>query len=299
MPIPDTQIRRALLFMPGDDRKKISKGAALGVDTLIMDLEDGVALSNKEIARQTVLEVLADKSIDFGKSERLVRINPPRKGLQAADIAVTIQGRPDGYVLPKVENAREVQQVSHTLLERELIMGIEPQSIRLLAIIETARGIVNIKEIAQADSRLVALIFGAEDLAASMGAIRSPEGQEVMYAKSAVVLHAAAFGLQAIDTPYIRYQDLDGLRIETDMARRMGYTGKLAIHPSQVSVIADVFTPSDAEIAYAQALIVAHDEHQASGTGVFAFESKMIDMPMIRAAENVIARAKAAGKIIE
>lgn len=287
----ERRLRRALLFMPGDDLKKITRGAGLGVDTIIMDLEDGVALNNKAAARHTVLQALTSKEIDYGTTERLVRVNQPRKGMQAEDVAVTIQGRPDGYVMPKVESAREIQQFSHTLLERELLMGMDVGSIKILAIIETAKGIVNLREIAQADKRLVALLFGAEDLAGDIGATRSREGKEVYYARSAVVIHAAAFDLQAIDTPFVDLSDLDGLRAETAEALQMGYTGKLAIHPKQVGPIVEVFTPTEAEVEAARRLIEAHDAHQAQGTGVFAYEGRMVDMPMIRAAERVLARA--------
>jgi citrate lyase beta subunit len=282
---------RTLLFMPGDDKRKIEKGASLNADAVIMDLEDGVAVNRKSEARQTVLEALTDKALDFGQTSRLVRINPPHQGWQAHDIAVTIQGLPDAYVLPKVETAREIQNLSHTLIERELYMGLKPEHIKLLAIIETARGVVNLREIAQADSRLVALIFGAEDLAGDIGATRSAEGWEVFYGRSKMVNHAAAFGLQAIDTPYIDMQ------AETEKAMRMGYTGKLLIHPKQIQPVADVFTPSDEEIARAQEIIRLHDDHQMGGTGVFRFDGKMVDMPMIRAAERIIERAKLAGKL--
>ncbi|MCB9435700.1 MAG: CoA ester lyase [Anaerolineales bacterium] len=287
----ERRLRRALLFMPGDDLKKIIKGAGLGVDSIIMDLEDGVALNNKAAARHTVLQALTSKEIDYGATERLVRVNQPRKGMQAEDVAVTIQGRPDGYVMPKVESAREIQQFSHTLLERELLMGMEVGAIKIMAIIETAKGIVNLREIAQADKRLVALMFGAEDLAGDIGATRTREGKEVYYARSAVVIHAAAFDLQAIDTPFVDLSDLDGLRAETAEALQMGYTGKLAIHPKQVGPIVEVFTPTEAEVEAARRLIEAHDAHQAQGTGVFAYEGRMVDMPMIRAAERVLARA--------
>ncbi|MBI5930909.1 MAG: CoA ester lyase [Chloroflexi bacterium] len=294
---PSSRVRRAILIMPGDDLKKISKGASLGVDSMIMDLEDGVALNNKERARQVVQQALTSGEIDFGKTERLVRLNQAKKGLQVEDITMTVIGKPDGYVLPKVESAREVQQLSHTLLEREILLGIEPGTIKLIALIETAKGIVNLPQIAQADSRLVALMFGAEDLAGSMGAIRSEGGEEVFYARSAVVLHAAAFGLQAIDTPFITIQAMEALKAETLTARRMGYTGKLAIHPSHVGLINEIFTPTDQEIDHAQRLIEAHEAKQADHTGAFAFEGSMVDMPMIRSAENVLARARAAGKL--
>lgn len=286
-------IRRALLFMPGDSRSKIEKGITLGVDSIIMDLEDGVALNNKPAARATVAAAL--RELDFGRSERLVRINPVGGGLHIADLEATVSARPDGYVIAKVEDAQQVQVVSAWLSHAETAHGWQPRSIRLIAIVETARGVVNLREIAGSDPRLVALAFGAEDLAGDMGAVRTPEGWEGFYARSAVVLHAKAFGLQALDTPFVRLDDDAGLEKETRFAAQLGYTGKLAIHPKQIAPIHAVFTPTLEEIEAAKRLIHAHDTHQAAGTGVFELDGRMIDMPMIRAAQAVLARARAAG----
>lgn len=274
--------RRALLFMPGDDRHKIEKGAALGADAVIMDMEDGVALSRKPQARETVAAAL--REIDFGRSERLVRLNPIEpEGLYIADLEATAPCQPDGYVLPKVESAQQVRDVRQRI----------DADLRLLAIIETARGVVNLREIAE--SGLAALIFGAEDLAADIGAERTPDGWEVFYARSAVVIHARAAGIQAIDTIYAHLENLTGLTAETEQAMYMGFDGKLAIHPRQVEVIQRVFTPSAEAINQALRLIDSHEAHQAVGEGVFVFEGRMVDRPMIRAAQGVLARARAAG----
>ncbi len=289
------RVRRALLFMPGDDRRKIEKGAALGVDAVIMDLEDGVALNNKAAARETIRASLQE--VAFGKTERLVRINPVGSVFHLDDLAATMDGHPDGYVLPKVQSLDMLAAVDRWLTNAELERGWPEGEIGLLAIIESAVGVVWLQALAQGSPRLQALIFGAEDLAGDMGAIRTAEGMEVFYARSAVVLHAKAFGLQAIDSPFVQLNDEAGLIAETTRALQMGYTGKLAIHPKQVAPIQQTFTPSAEEIARAQALIAAHDAHQAAGTGVFAYAGRMIDMPMIRAAETVIARARAAGLI--
>ena len=287
------RVRRALLFMPGDSRAKIEKGAALGVDTVIMDLEDGVALSNKPAARETIAAAL--REVDFGRTEKLVRINPVGGEFYGDDLMLTVGARPDGYVLPKVESPAQVQIVSEWLYAAENEHGLPQGSIPLLAIIETARGIVNLREIANADPRLQGLIFGAEDFAGDIGAVRTPDGAEVLYARSAVVTYAKAFGLQAIDTVYLKLDDASGLTAETRRILEMGYTGKLAIHPKQVAPIQDVFTPSADEIAAARRLIAAHEAQQAAGTGAFQLDGKMVDMPIIRAAQTVMARAQAAG----
>ncbi len=284
--------RRALLFMPGDDLRKIGKAAGLAVDSVIMDLEDGVAFNRKAEARQAVAQALTH--LDFGRNERLVRINPPSSTFEVDDLDAVLPAHPDGIVIPKVEAAGQIQYICDIIARHEQAAGWAPGSIRVLAIVETARGVLNLREIAAADPRLDALMFGAEDLAGDIGAIRTPEGWEVFYARSAVVTAAAAFGLQAIDTVFITLDNLDGLRRESQQALAMGYAGKMAIHPRQVPVITAVFTPSDAAVDAAQRLIAAHADHQAAGAGVFVWEGRMVDMPMIRAAERVLARARVA-----
>lgn len=295
-----TRTRRALLFMPGDDRHKIEKGASLEVDAVILDLEDSVALNQKDTARRVTRAALQE--LNFGQTERLVRLNPVQDDdlIWKTDIDQTIEGNPDGYVIPKVERAVQIHRVDEELARAERKYGWLGGRIRLLAIVETARGIVNLDKIASSSPRLAALIFGAEDLAGDMGAIRTPDGWEVFYARSAVVIHAKACGLQAIDTPYIDITAEDSnLIAETERAYYMGYTGKLAIHPRQVPLIQSVFTPTNEQIRGAKALIAAHQQHQSEGRGVFVFEGKMVDMPMVRAAEAILARARAAEKDID
>ncbi|MFW5691968.1 MAG: HpcH/HpaI aldolase/citrate lyase family protein [Chloroflexota bacterium] len=290
------RIRRAMLFMPGDDRHKIEKGAALNVDSVIMDLEDGVALSQKDEARRCVRQALQD--IDFGHTERLVRINPvtDKNSLWINDFQETIEGRPNGYVIPKVEQADQVQRMAEHITRAERKYGWMDGNIRLFATVETALGIVNLNEISDSDPRLAALIFGAEDLAGNIGAVRTPDGWEVFYARSKLVVYARARGLEAIDTPFVDLTADDSMLISAaEQAHYMGYTGKLAIHPRQVEVIQKVFTPNTEQIRSARALVEAHSAHQAAGRGVFAHEGRMVDMPMIRAAEAVLDRARAAG----
>lgn len=289
------RVRRALLFMPGDSRAKIAKGAGLGVDSVIMDLEDGVAYSQKAAARETSAAAL--REIDFGRTERLIRINPVGSDFYTDDLMLTISDRPDGYVLPKVESSTQVQIVSEWLYQAESENGFPQGSIPLLAIIETARGVINLRDIARSDQRLQGLIFGAEDFAGDIGAVRTPEGAEVLYARSAVVTYAKAYGLQAIDTVYLMLDDEAGLQTETRRILEMGYTGKLAIHPKQVAPIQAVFTPSADDIAAARRLIEAHDAHQNAGKGAFQLDGKMVDMPIIRAAQTILARAQAAGLV--
>lgn len=290
-----SRLRRALLFMPGDDRKKIEKGAGLDVDSVIMDLEDGVALNRKQEGRNTIRQALND--VDFGTTERLVRINPVNDDhlMWKDDLDETIEGNPDGYVIPKVERASQIRRVDEYLMRAERKYGWMAGSVSLLAIIETAKGVVNLKKIIRKNLRLSALIFGAEDLAGDMGAIRTPDGWEIFYGRSAVVTHAKAYGLQAIDTPFVNLTAEDShLITETEQANYMGYTGKLAIHPRQVPLIQQAFIPTNEQIIKARNLVSEHNTHQQEGTGVFVHEGRMVDMPMVRGAEAVLARARAA-----
>lgn len=272
--------RRALLFMPGDDRRKIEKGIAAAPDAVIMDLEDGVAFNRKAEARAVTADAL--KSLHFNACEKIVRINPVGSGLEADDLAAVLPSKPQAIIVPKVESAQQVHWVRRQC----------PSPLPLIALIETARGVVYLPEIA-ACGELAALAFGAEDFVGSMGGVRTPTMHEAAYARSAVAVHAAAFSLMAIDTPFVNLQaDAEpALRAETRAALELGYHGKFAIHPKQIAPITETFTPSASEVAQAQRLLQAYARHQAGGAGVFAMDGKMVDAPMIRAAQAVLARA--------
>ena len=280
--------RRSLLFMPGDNMRNIRKGTQLAVDSIIMDLEDAVAVNQKAAARKIVVEALM--MLDFGNRERLIRINPVSTNFAEADVAETVDAQPDGYVLPKVENGAQLMQVDRWLTEVEAARGWSHGAIRLLGIVETALGVMNIREIATATPRLDALMFGAEDLAGDIGATRTRESWEVFYARSAVVTAAAAYGRQAIDTVFVDLSDLDGLAEECGFVQRLGFVGKMAIHPRQVEIINRAFSPTVEEVAQAQRLLDAFAEHESAGAGVFELDGKMVDMPMVRAATRVLAR---------
>jgi citrate lyase beta subunit len=284
-----------VLYMPGDDERKIHKATTLDADCVCLDMEDGVARSRKDEARGLIPEML--RELDFGRSERLARINPVGSGMEADDLRAALEGRPDGIVIPKVETGDAIRWASAQIGERERAMGWPHGGICIIVLVETALGIVNLKEIAGSDPRLQALIFGAEDLAGDIGAVRTREAWEVFYARSAVVTHAAAFDLQAIDMVYIDYKDGEGMVREAQEAARMGYAGKQVIHPNQIAPAQEAFTPDDAAIAHALRVMNAMREHQAAGKGAFSLDGKMIDMPLVKAAERVLARARAAGRV--
>lgn len=275
--------------------KKIQKAAGLPVDCIIMDIEDGVAYNQKEAARSTILEAL--QTVEFGTNEKLVRVNRVGSGLTAGDLIHTVPGKPDGFVIPKVEHADHVKYVHNLLNDLEAAHGIKSGTFTLHAIIETATGLWNAREIVHASPRLTALQFGAEDLAGDMGLTRTRESKEIFYGRSVVVTAATDGGLQAIDGVYLQIQDTEGAYAEAKEVAGMGFQGKMAIHPSQLEPFHRAFTPSDAEIAAALRLVEAHEAHQAKGVGAFVFEGRMIDPAIVAPAEQVLAKARAAGKL--
>jgi citrate lyase beta subunit len=287
--------RRALLYMPGDDRRKIEKATTLGVDCVCMDMEDGVAVTQKAEARAVIAQAM--RELDFGRSERCIRINSVGSGYEKFDLAAAAATNPDAIVVPKVEMAQQVRAISEYIEVYEVASKLAVGSIRMLVGVETARGILNIKEITESDKRLEAIIFGAEDYAASIGATRTKAATEVLYARSAVVNACAANDLQAIDMVYIDFRDTDGLRLEAQQGAALGFSGKQIIHPNQVAAVQEAFTPSEEAIAYAQRLVEAFTTSQKEGRGAFALDGKMIDMPLLKNAQKVLERAKAAGKI--
>jgi len=287
--------RRALLYMPGDDRRKIEKATTLGVDCICMDMEDGVAVTRKAEARAVIAQAM--KELDFGKSERCIRINSLGSGFEEFDLVAALATNPDSIVVPKIETAEQVKWVSEHIETYELSSNNNVGSIRLLIGVETAKGILNLREIATSDKRLEAIIFGAEDYAASVGATRTKEGTEVLYARSAIVTACAANDLQAIDMVYIDFRDIEGLRVAAQQGAGLGFSGKQIIHPNQVIPVQEAFTPSDDAIAYAQRVVETFISSQKEGKGAYALDGKMIDMPLVKNAQKVLERAKAAGKI--
>lgn len=285
--------RRALLYMPGDDWKKITKALTLGVDSICMDMEDGAAANRKAEARATIARALQE--LNFGASEKLARINGVGSGLEADDLSAVLPHRPDGIVLPKAETPEQVAWVSEKIEAAELKYGWPVNAIRLILVVESAKGMLNLRELA-AHPRLDALIFGAEDFAASVGATRTPEALEVLYARSALVTAAAAYGLQAIDLVTVDFRSPELAHRDALFGAQLGYTGKQVIHPSQVGPVQDAFTPDAEAIAYAKRVVETFEMHQARGAGAYDLDGKMIDLPLLKSAQNLLERARAAGK---
>ena len=287
--------RRALMYVPGNDDHKIAKAAALEVDGVILDLEDGVAFNRKDEARLVIQRALS--GIDFGKSERLVRINSFSSGRAEEDLQVILAGHPDAILVPKVDSAEIVNEVDRLITSAEKKYGWESGKIAIIVTIESARAFINLASICQSSPRLQALVFGAEDFTADTGITRTLDARELLFARSSLVMHAAAFGLQVIDMVQTSFADTQLLEKECREGAELGFTGKQAIHPAQVEIVQRAFTPSDKTIRYALQVVEAAQAAQSEGRGAFTLDGQMVDLPVVKRAESILARARAAGII--
>jgi citrate lyase subunit beta/citryl-CoA lyase len=277
--------RRSVLFTPGDQPEMLRKAPESGADVVVFDLEDAVAPARKDEARAAVNDVL---TADFDPDcEVCVRVtaDPP------ADLETMLRGEPrlDSVMCPKIESVGDIHALADALDEQ----GYE---LPVFALVETAAGVLHAEEIATARPT-TALAFGAEDLAADIGAGRTVEGTEALYAREHTVLAAGAAGIDAIDTLVTDIEDTERLREDTEFAADLGYDGKMAIHPAQVDVINDAYTPSDERIEWAERVLDAQETADAEGRGVFRVDGEMIDAPLITQAERVLDRARAADSV--
>jgi citrate lyase subunit beta/citryl-CoA lyase len=279
--------RRSLLFSPGDRPELMRKAPSAGADVVCFDLEDAVSPGRKDEAREAVRALLSDPEFD-PDAEVCVRLTE-REVAADLDALLGTDGeadvRLDAVMVPKAGFAADVRDVDDELAARGWTLPI-------FALVESARGVLNAPEVA-AEGPTSALVFGAEDLAADLGATRTDEGTEVLYARERVVTAAAAESVDAIDTVHTDYEDEAGLRDQTEFALTLGYDGKLAIHPSQVPVINDAFTPPPERVEWAKRVLRAREKADAEDRGVFSVDGEMIDAPLLAQAERVLDRAGA------
>ncbi|WP_157016206.1 HpcH/HpaI aldolase/citrate lyase family protein [Mesorhizobium xinjiangense] len=289
---------RSLLFVPGDSERKLEKALAAGADVLIVDLEDSVSAANKKAARAIAHSFIAAAGKQTA-SRLYVRVNDLSSGSTADDLAAVMPARPHGIMLPKCAGAPDLDRLSAMLRVEEANAGADDGSTRVLPIItETAAGVLAAPSYRPGQPRLDGVTWGAEDLSADIGA-RTNRDEIGVYtdvfrlARALTVLAASAAETSAIDTVFVDFRDPDGLRRECIAAERDGFTGKLAIHPGQVAIINEVFTPSPDALAEARMVV---DAFAAAGNpGVVGIDGKMYDMPHLKRAERLLARASAAG----
>jgi citrate lyase subunit beta-like protein len=287
--------RRALLYVPGNRLDLIEKAIAEEVDSICIDLEFGVPLDQKADSRNNI--VFALNNLDFGGSERLVRINPVRTELAENDLRTVLSCKPDGIVLPEVDAPERLQWVSRVMNNIEEENKWQRGTFQLHAMIETAQAMINLPRICEASERLVSLVFGADDLIMDLGATRTKAAWEVYHYRNLVNLYATAYGLQAIDMSYPFLEDPDGLRREALMAAEMGFDGKQVIHENQIEIVQEAFTPNKEAIDRARRLLSEFTSQQEQVSGAFTSEGKLIDMPMVKSTLRILERARAAKKL--
>ena len=290
---------RSLLFVPGDSPRKLDKALEAGADALILDLEDSVALSAKEGARATTAAFLRDARGRPGRPLLFVRVNALPTGLVDADLDGVMPAGPDGIMLPKTVGGPDVSHLAAKLAVREAENGLPDGGTRILAIAtENARGVFALGTLARASHRLSGIAWGGEDLAADLGA-ETNRGADGLYtdpyriARSMTLFAAAAAEVDAIDSVYTDYRDRDGLSAECRDARRDGFSAKMAIHPAQVPVINEAFTPSPDALDHARAIVAAFAANPDAG--VVGIEGRMVDRPHLRQAERLLKRAERLG----
>lgn len=284
---------RSLLFVPGDSEKKFAKASGIGADVLILDLEDSVAPSMKEAARAQVAALLDDKSQRDWSF--FVRVNPFDTGLTFDDLAAVVKPGLDGLLIPKANGAGDIERIGQELDHLEAKAGIEQGTVRIAVVAtETPLAMFNLGSYAPPHPRLVALTWGAEDLAAAIGATCNKEEDghwtdPYRLARSLCLYASAAAGVAPLDTLYADFRDSEGLEADCRRARRDGFTGRIAIHPDQVAIINRCFSPSDEEIAEAQKIVDAFAASPDAGT--LGIDGKMYDIPHLKAARRTLASA--------
>lgn len=286
---------RSWLFIPGDSERKLAKLDTLEADAVILDLEDAVLPASKTVARQRVRDTLDARPGPRGRP-LWVRINPLEGPLALEDLAAVVGGRPDGVMLPKFSTVAELQRLDAVLAALEVRENLAPGSVPLVAVAtETARSLFELGALGRVGPRLQGITWGAEDLAVDLGAAanRDEEGRWLptyQLARSLVLAGAAAAGVQAIDTVYTNFRDPAGLWESCRHARQDGFTGKLAIHPDQVAIINEAFTPDEDDCRWAREVLAAFEA--GGGEGALSLDGKLLDAPHLRQAERILAQAR-------
>ena len=286
-------MRRSMLFLPGNNPNLLINGNCLGADAVIFDLEDAVAPAEKDAARILVRNTM--RYMDFGTCEMIVRINSIDTPYWRKDIDAVLPYKPSLILLPKTGTAQDALAADEYMTEVEQKLGMEPNTVGLMPLIETAMGVENSFAIASSTKRIKALFLGAEDLTADLQCKRTKEGREIEYARTRLVVAARAAGVDVYDTPFTDVNDDEGIVKDAEYAKALGFTGKSSISPRHVEVINRVFSPTMREIEYAYEVLEAIEEAKAQGKGAIALYGKMIDAPIVARAERTIAAAEALG----
>jgi len=294
---------RSWMFVPGNRQRMIEKSLGVPVDAVMMDIEDGVAPAEKDSARKQIAACLDQVAArlksekQFRSPARFVRINAVGHERSRDDLAVVVRPGLEGLVVPKVETPDQVKSVSQILDHRELELGLSQGAIRILAALESPKGLFNAYAIATASPRVIGLLFGAEDFSRelSLPLRREGEARDLIYARSTLVTAAACAHVQAVDGVWPDLQDTEGLKVFARQSRRLGFSGISVIHPAQVEIANAAFTPAADEIDYAKRVLEAFDEARARGEGAVAFGGQLLDLPIVDRARQTLDLAESLG----
>lgn len=265
-----------------------------GPDSIMLDLEDSVAMAEKDAARLLVYNAL--RTVDYGDTEMVVRINPLSTPYGKKDVEAVVKAGVHVVRMPKTETAEEVHEVEREIERVESELGCVGRT-KIMAAIESALGVVNAYAIATASPRMMGIALGAEDYCANLKTQRSPEGMELLLARQTIVVAARAAGIDALDTVYSNLNDMETFRKEVELIKTLGFDGKSIINPRQIQVVNEVFAPTAKAIEKARAIIAAIKEAEARGSGVVSLNGKMVDRPVVIRAQRTIDLAIASGVI--
>ncbi|MEL7567578.1 MAG: aldolase/citrate lyase family protein [Dehalobacterium sp.] len=291
-----SKLRRSILFIPGNDPGKLQSAGIYRADCVVFDLEDAVSVNEKDAARILVRNAIMN--IEY-PSEIGVRINGLDTPYGYIDLEVVLPAHPNFVRLPKSEKVEDIKELDQIITESEKKYGFQKGAIKIMLTIETAKGILNAYNLASASPRIIAIGMGAEDLIADLKGTRTREGNELLFPKSQILYAARAAGVQAIDNVFSDINDEKGFREDTGWGKVLGYDGKSVIHPNHVSIVHEIFTPSEKEINHAKDVLAAYQEAVQKKSGVIALNGKMIDVPIVTRAQRVIQYAVALGLIRE
>lgn len=287
------QLRRTMLYVPGNNPGMIKDAGIYPADCIMFDLEDSVSVMEKDAARFLVCEAL--NTLDYGTKEVLVRVNSLDTDLGMQDLEAVVRTGKAAIRLPKTETEQDVVVCDQAIGRIEREAGMEVGITKMMAAVESAKGVLNAQKIATASKRLIGIAIGAEDYVSDLKTSRSPEGIELLFGRSMVLLAARAAGIDAIDTVYSDVNNEEGLRRETALIKQLGFDGKSVINPRQIGPVHEVFTPSKKEIEKSLSIMEAIEEANRRGSGVIALNGKMIDKPVVMRAQRILDLAAAVG----
>ena len=285
------ELLRSLIFVPGNRANMLERALGFNADIIMVDLEDSVPPAEKVAARDLARQWVP--TLRQAGKRVMVRANSLDTGLTRDELAAVISPDLYGLSIGKTESVWDLREIDRIIAPLEAAAGLQPGQIKLIPWIESARAVVNVNELAAALPRSVAIAFGAEDYTNDMGIQRTDDGAEVYHPRATIAIAARAAGVAALDSPYVAFRNPEGLRQDAGVARQLGYTGKFAIHPAQIDPINELFSPLPEDVAYARRVMEAWHEAEAAGRGSLNLDGKMVDVPVVKRAQNLLALAEA------